>query len=75
MLNREAYDETDYQIGRAEGLITALEELAEKSAFLSSSDPGAHAITTLLVMLRETLTKVAECHHAEWEAAKAPKAA
>ena len=75
MLNREAFNETDYQIGRAEGLLTALEELAEGSAFLSSSDPSAHAVTTLLVVLRETLTKVAECHHAEWEAAKAPQAA
>lgn len=75
MLNREVYDETDYQIARAQGLTTALEELAERSAFLSSADPSAHAVTTLLVVLRETLSKVAECHQAEWEAARAPKAA
>lgn len=59
------FDVTENHLVRAEGLARALSELAREYSGLCCNHPDAHAITTLIDVLGETITAAGDAHGAE----------
>ncbi len=62
---RERFDATDAALTKAEGLSIALGRLAWDGNLLTTNDPEAHALQTLIGVLGEAINEAIELHAAE----------
>ncbi len=67
----QAHNDTGRQLLMIAGLLVALDDLTADNEALNTPDPRAGAIFALIDALKSQMTKLSECHEAEWRAMSA----